>query len=178
MTEYTTKPNETYPFGWNRWCPNYDGGCKYKGRGILQIHGLENYKIAGRHANMLFEKFPDQMAKVPYQYDESGYFWWLHGLNELAELGDWSNMTKILTLNQPDNLPSRLMARERVSACYRPITSIPDRCGFTYTCSAGDTLESITTRYLMLPSEITASNHLPAGFSTCHPGTKLFIPKC
>jgi len=178
MVEYTTVPNDTFPYGWNPWCPNYDGGCKFKGRGILQIHGLLNYQAAARHANILFEKFPDQMAKPPYAFDESGYFWYKHGLNELAEQGDWKMMTTQLTMGQPPNLTARLMRRERVSECYRPLTSTSSHCGFTYTCSRDDTIDTITTRYRMLNSEILAVNNIPNDFSACNPGTRLFIPKC
>lgn len=179
MIEYTSPRNATCPWGCNPWCHYYDGGCQWIGRGILQIHGRSNYVIAEKHANVLFTKFPELMAEMPYSFDESGYFWYRNNMNQLAETGNWIQMAKILAEGQPQNLDSRTRCRERVSKCYRPPAAIPSRCGFTYTCEEGDDIESITTRYRLLTSEIYYFNpSLPTTFFLCPEGQKLFIPHC
>lgn len=179
LTEYTTKPNSTYPWGWNPWCSKYDGGCKYIGRGILQIHGLSNYMAATRHIGMNFVEHPGLMATYPYSFDESGYFWHVNGMNKMAEDGDWDGLADLLTVGQPPNKASRLRGRDRVSACFRPLSAVSSRCGFNYTCQEGDTIETITTRYRLLTLEIFYFNpELPKKFHVCPAGMQLIVPHC
>lgn len=180
MVEPTTDRNFSFPYGWNADCEHYNGGCMFKGRGILQLHGEQVYKDATIHARYDFIKNPSYMAVSPHSYDESAYFWLIHGLNELAEDGDWKSITQRLTIGYSNNqFKMRLQMRDWVSNCYRPITNLASKCGFTYICSTGDSIESITTRYRMLPTEIRAFN--PQAFlesPMCFQDVPIFIPKC
>lgn len=176
LVEYTTCPNATWPYGYNRYCTTYPGGCEYKGRGIMQIHGENDYRAASNHAGINFLSKPCYLSKKTYSFDVSGYFWASNGMNVLAESGDWNLMTQRITQNQPELLSKRLSYLDSISHCYRPPISDTSKCGFTYTCTDGDTIDTITTRYRMLPTEIYAVNNIPQNYTGCNAGQKLYIP--
>ena len=71
--------------------PEKDGdGQKYKGRGYIQLTGLNNYK-AFNSCDVCTEdvvKHPEKVAEFPLNQMASMWFWQTHGLNEIADLDD------------------------------------------------------------------------------------------
>jgi putative chitinase len=71
--------------------PEPDGdGQRYKGRGYLQLTGLNNYK-AFNASDLCTEDIvshPEKVAEFPLNQIASMWFWQTHGLNELADRDD------------------------------------------------------------------------------------------
>lgn len=78
---------------------NLDGhedGVFFKGRGLIQITGRNNYRDCSM---ALFEDF--RLLETPTILDEpewacqsAGWFWSAHGLNELADKADFERITR------------------------------------------------------------------------------------
>ena len=71
--------------------PEKDGdGQRYKGRGFIQLTGLNNYK-AFNASDLCTEdvvKHPEKVAEFPLNQVASMWFWQSHKLNELADRDD------------------------------------------------------------------------------------------
>lgn len=61
FVEYTNKD------GTNAWCHKYDGGCKYRGRGAIQLTHKYNYDKAGKELGANFVGNPDVCCYI-YEY--------------------------------------------------------------------------------------------------------------
>jgi|688.fasta_scaffold19446_3 putative chitinase len=69
-------------------------GWKYRGRGIIQLTGRENYRNTGRALGLDLEGFPE-LALVPlYACLSAGHYWSKKGLNELADKDDYKEITR------------------------------------------------------------------------------------
>ena len=69
-------------------------GWKYRGRGLLQLTGLNNYaNYAMHHDNEALTK-PDIVAEPEYAVDSAGWFWTVNRLNAMADTGDVRAVTR------------------------------------------------------------------------------------
>jgi putative chitinase len=68
-------------------------GHKYMGRGVLQLTGRENFRRVGHALGVDLEANPDLAATPELAFRTAGYFWKSHGLNELADQGDFLTIT-------------------------------------------------------------------------------------
>ena len=77
--------------------PEADGdGQKYKGRGLIQITGLSNYKAVSKALCVDFVTNPELLEQPQYATLSAAWFWHSRKLNELAER-DWLlRITKII----------------------------------------------------------------------------------
>jgi putative chitinase len=75
--------------------PEKDGdGQRYKGRGFIQLTGLNNYK-AFNASDLCTEDVvthPEKVAEFPLNQVASMWFWQSHKLNELADRDDGSKI--------------------------------------------------------------------------------------
>lgn len=71
-------------------------GPKYKGRGLIQLTGRANYEAASKYFNTDFVKFPKLVERPEYATAVSGWFWWKHKLNSLADTQEIRRITKII----------------------------------------------------------------------------------
>lgn len=69
-------------------------GWKYRGRGIKQLTGKENYERCGSGLGVDLIANPDLLLEPKYAALSAGWFWNKHGLNDLADRGDIETMTK------------------------------------------------------------------------------------
>jgi len=69
-------------------------GWKYRGRGIKQLTGKENYERCGSGLGVDLVANPDLLLEPKYAALSAGWFWNKHGLNDLADRGDIETMTK------------------------------------------------------------------------------------
>jgi putative chitinase len=69
-------------------------GKRYKGRGPIQLTGRANYRRAGQALGLDLEGNPEQAAKPEVGFRVAGWFWKMHGLNELADKGDFREITR------------------------------------------------------------------------------------
>lgn len=71
-------------------------GVKFKGRGLIQITGRSNYAEVSKALGQDFISNPTLLAKIPYCVESAAWFWKKHGLNELADKGDFIRITKVI----------------------------------------------------------------------------------
>src|SRR5215467_14480028 len=69
-------------------------GKRYKGRGPIQLTGRANYRRAGKALGLDLEKDPAKAADPAVGFRVAGWFWKTHGLNELADKGDFREITR------------------------------------------------------------------------------------
>ena len=75
--------------------PQADGdGQKYKGRGLIQITGLSNYIACGKALGIDLINAPELLEQPINAARSAAWFWSVHGLNELADAGDFVGITK------------------------------------------------------------------------------------
>lgn len=71
-------------------------GFKYRGRGLIQITGRDNYAKVSDALATDFLGDPDQLAQPEYAVRSAMWFWQSHGLNELADAGQFEKITRII----------------------------------------------------------------------------------
>lgn len=69
-------------------------GYRFRGRGCIQLTGHTNYFHAGKALGVDLVKEPDLVATPQYAALTAGWFWDTHNLNKIAEMGDWTTLTK------------------------------------------------------------------------------------
>jgi putative chitinase len=69
-------------------------GWKYRGRGIKQLTGKENYERCGSSLGIDLVSNPDLLLEPKYAALSAGWFWSKHNLNDLADKSDIETMTK------------------------------------------------------------------------------------
>lgn len=68
-------------------------GFKYRGRGLIQITGRANYAEVGEALATDFIDNPELLEEPDMAVRSAMWFWQKHGLNELADVGDFSRIT-------------------------------------------------------------------------------------
>ena len=69
-------------------------GVRYKGRGLIQITGRGNYAKASEALDVDFIGEPELLERPGYACLSAAWFWATHGLNELADTGDFRKITR------------------------------------------------------------------------------------
>ena len=69
-------------------------GYRFRGRGCIQLTGHANYFHAGKALGVDFVMQPDLVGTPKYAAMTAGWFWSTHGCNEIAQRGDWTQLTK------------------------------------------------------------------------------------
>lgn len=69
-------------------------GFKYRGRGLIQLTGRDNYTNCGTALLMDLTADPDQAATNPVAVLSAGWFWNTRNLNKWADAGDVLTVTK------------------------------------------------------------------------------------
>lgn len=68
-------------------------GVRYKGRGPIQLTGRLNYHKAGIALGLDLENHPETAKNPDVAFRTAGWFWKSHGLNELADAGNFDAIT-------------------------------------------------------------------------------------
>ena len=71
-------------------------GYRFRGRGCIQLTGSDGYFHAGKALGVDFWANPDLVAQPQYAALTAGWFWSTHKCNEVAQLQDWTKLTKII----------------------------------------------------------------------------------
>lgn len=69
-------------------------GVQFKGRGLIQITGRTNYVAAMMELHMDCVEHPELLEEPVNAARSAGWFWFTHGLNELADVGDFIKITR------------------------------------------------------------------------------------
>jgi len=70
-----------------------DDGERYKGRGLIQLTGTANYRKASEYFGVDFLKNPELLEQPRWAALVSGWYWFRHNLNDLADAGDFKKIT-------------------------------------------------------------------------------------
>lgn len=71
-------------------------GWRYRGRGLIQITGRDNYARCGAGLGMDLIEEPTYLETPVGAVASAGWFWDSHKLNDLADAGDIKKMTKVI----------------------------------------------------------------------------------
>lgn len=150
-------------------------GRKYKGRGIVQCTGADNYRAFGSwakskglvtDANQFFNN-PDQVAQPKWAFIVGTWFWTTHGLNQLADAGDVHGAT--LRINGGlNNLAERTANWNRCRALGNALLPGPVLTKVT-TMKVGDTA--------LVTSPTAAARTAPGGSIVTKNGKQVAQPK-
>lgn len=69
-------------------------GYRYRGRGIIQLTGRDNYARAGAAIGLDFVAQPELVEKPDWAAATAGWFWATNGCNALADADDFLAITK------------------------------------------------------------------------------------
>jgi putative chitinase len=73
---------------------NPGDGPRYKGRGPIQLTGRANYIACGKALGLDLVGHPDMAVEPGVAFRTAGWFWSTHGLNALADAGDYRTITR------------------------------------------------------------------------------------
>lgn len=71
-------------------------GWKFRGRGLKQLTGRDNYLRYGYSVDENVIDFPDRLFMPVNAALSAGWFWWVNRLNQIADRGDVPAMTKVV----------------------------------------------------------------------------------
>ncbi|QLI80777.1 glycoside hydrolase family 19 protein [Chitinibacter fontanus] len=75
--------------------PAADGdGQRYKGRGLIQITGTDNYRACGQALGVDLLADPEQLETPRLACRSAGWFWRSKGLNQFADAADFVGLTR------------------------------------------------------------------------------------
>lgn len=93
-------------------------GWRYRGRGLIQLTGRDNYRAAGRALSWGLEEQPDLVLRPDIAALTAAWFWSSHGCNAMADAGDIGGCTRVV------NGPAMAGALERQELYKRALTAL------------------------------------------------------
>lgn len=82
-------------------------GWRYRGRGLIQLTGRDNYRACGSAIGADLLAAPDLLEQAEWAAMSAAWFWSSSGLNELADAGRFEDITRRInggTHGQPQRL--------------------------------------------------------------------------
>lgn len=76
-------------------------GWRYRGRGLIQMTGRDNYRACGQALGKDLEEDPEYLESAEGAARSAAWFWDKHGLNALADAGDIDRISR--KINGGDN---------------------------------------------------------------------------
>lgn len=73
-----------------------DEGYKYRGRGLKQLTGKDNYKAYAKASGLDVVNNPDMLLQPQHAADSAAWFWATNGCAKLADARDWKKLTKVV----------------------------------------------------------------------------------
>lgn len=69
-------------------------GWKYRGRGLIQLTGRDNYELLSHALGVDFIKDPDLLEKPAAAALSAGWYWHTNGLNTIADIDGFERITR------------------------------------------------------------------------------------
>jgi putative chitinase len=69
-------------------------GYRYRGRGLIQVTGRDNYRRMGKALGIDLEEDPELLSTPKLAARSAGCFWQSRGLNTYADLGEFVKLTR------------------------------------------------------------------------------------
>lgn len=107
--------NMVYSSRMGNGAPQTGEGWKFRGRGLKQLTGKDNYARCGRDLGVDLVSNPDLLLEPIYAARSAGWFWKMNKLSEYADNGDIKGMTKkinggFIGLKERQDLYNKIMA--------------------------------------------------------------------
>ena len=102
------------------------GGWKYRGRGLIQITGKDNYRDAGEALGLPLLEEPELLEEPVHAADAAGWFWKQRDLNQFWDMATYC--TRAIN-GGITGLPERIRLYELASAAALPAVGA-DALGF------------------------------------------------
>lgn len=80
-------------------------GWRYRGRGLIQITGRDNYRAAAEALGLPLLDEPQLLEQAEHAAQSAAWWWKARGLNELADAGRFSDIGSIINTGQPGRVP-------------------------------------------------------------------------
>ena len=88
--------NRVYSNRMGNGTPESGDGWRFRGRGIKQLTGRDNYTAFGKSVNMTAEKAAEYLPTKKGAVESAAWFWKTNNLNRFADTGDIVGMTKVI----------------------------------------------------------------------------------
>ena len=69
-------------------------GWKFRGRGVIQVTGHDNYEDFAQHVGMSIDDVVDYMETIEGAIESACYYWQSNNINEPADAGDIEEVTR------------------------------------------------------------------------------------
>lgn len=80
-------------------------GWRYRGRGLIQLTGRDNYRAAAQALGLPLLEQPELLEQAESAAQSAAWWWSAHGLNEMADAGRFSDIGSIINTGQPGRVP-------------------------------------------------------------------------
>lgn len=80
-------------------------GWRYRGRGLIQLTGRDNYRASGAELGLPLEDQPELLEQADHAAQSAAWWWAKHGLNELADAGRIQDIGSIINIGKPGRVP-------------------------------------------------------------------------
>ncbi|MFZ5936573.1 glycoside hydrolase family 19 protein [Pseudomonas sp. HS6-2] len=81
-------------------------GWRFRGRGLLQVTGRDNYREAGAGLGLPLESEPELLEQAEQAAQSAAWWWAKRGLNEMADAGRIRDIGSIINTGQPGKTPN------------------------------------------------------------------------
>lgn len=81
-------------------------GWRFRGRGLIQLTGRENYRAAAEGLGLPLLDEPQLLEQAEHAAQSAAWWWKAHGLNELADAGKIQDIGSIINTGQPGRVPA------------------------------------------------------------------------
>lgn len=81
-------------------------GYLYRGRGLIQITGKNNYRSCGEALGVDLINHPELLERPQYAALSAAWYWSVNGLNTLADAGDIQNIGSLINTGSRGKVPN------------------------------------------------------------------------
>ncbi|WP_397453724.1 glycoside hydrolase family 19 protein [Pseudomonas lurida] len=81
-------------------------GYLYRGRGLIQVTGKDNYRACGEALGIDLISHPEQLEQPQYAALSAAWYWSVNGLNTLADAGDIQNIGSLINTGSKGRVPN------------------------------------------------------------------------